>query len=51
MAVPADYSLIGKVGGSHFTVTVNGKEVIKQEINILKDVWKTSLGNYAGQVT
>ncbi len=51
MAFPADYSLIGKVGGSHFTVTVNGKEVIKQEINILKELWKTSLGNYAGQVT
>ena len=51
MAFPADYSLIGKVGGSHFTVTVNGKEVIKQEINILKEIWKTSLGNYAGQVT
>ena len=51
MAFPADYSLIGKVGGSHFTVTVNGKEVIKQEINFLKEIWKTSLGNYAGQVT
>ena len=51
MAFPADYSLIGKVGGSHFTVTVNGKEVIKQEINILKELWKTSLGNYAGQIT
>nr|MCS5622024.1 AIR synthase-related protein [Nitrospinaceae bacterium] len=51
MAFPTDYSLIGKVGGSHFTVTVNGKEVIKQEINFLKEIWKTSLGNYAGQVT
>ena len=51
MAFPADYSLIGKVGGFHFTVTVNGKEVIKQEINILKEIWKTSLGSYAGQVT
>mgnify|MGYP003965487039 FL=1 len=51
MAFPVDFSLIGKVGGSHFTVTVNGKEVIKQEVNILKNIWKTSLGNYAGQVT
>ena len=51
MAFPADYSLIGKVGGSHFTVTVNEEEVIKQEINILKEIWKTSLGSYAGQVT
>ena len=51
MTFPVDFSLIGKVGGSHFTVTVNEEEVIKQEINILKELWKTSLGNYAGQVT
>ena len=51
MTFPVDFSLIGKVGGSHFTVTVNEEEVIKQEINILKEIWKTSLGNYAGQVT
>ncbi len=51
MAFPVDFSLIGKVGGSHFTVTVNEEEVIKQEINILKELWKTSLGSYAGQVT
>jgi phosphoribosylformylglycinamidine synthase len=51
MAFPVDFSLIGKVGGSHFTVTVNEEEVIKQEINILKEIWKTSLGSYAGQVT
>ena len=48
MAFPVDFSLIGKVGGSHFTVTVNEEEVIKQEINILKEIWKTSLGSYAG---
>ena len=51
MTFPVDFSLIGKVGGSHFTVTVNEEEVIKQEINILKEIWKTSLGSYAGQVT
>ena len=51
MAFPVDFSLIGKVGGSNFTVTVNEEEVIKQEINTLKEIWKTSLGNYAGQVT
>lgn len=43
-----DFSLIGKVGGSHFTVMVNGKEVVKQDIEDLKEIWKTSLGNYAG---
>ena len=51
MTFPVDFSLIGKVGGSHFTVTVNEEEVIKQEITILKEIWKTSLGSYAGQVT
>ncbi|MBT3509322.1 MAG: phosphoribosylformylglycinamidine synthase subunit PurL [Nitrospina sp.] len=51
MAFPVDFSLIGKVGGTHYTINVNGKEIVKQEINILKELWKTSLGNYAGQVT
>ncbi|MBT6345832.1 MAG: phosphoribosylformylglycinamidine synthase subunit PurL [Nitrospina sp.] len=51
MRFPIDFSLIGKVGGSDFTVNVNGQEVIKQEINVLKEIWKTSLGSYAGQVT
>jgi len=51
MAFPVDFCLLGKVGGTHFTVTVNGKEVIKQDINILKEIWKTSLGSYAGQTT
>ena len=50
-AFPVDLSLIGEVGGSDFTVTVNGQEIIKQEINVLKEIWKTSLGSYAGQVT
>jgi phosphoribosylformylglycinamidine synthase len=51
MAFPVDFSLIGKVGGSHFTIMVNGNEIIKQEIDVLKKIWKTSLGNYAGQTT
>jgi phosphoribosylformylglycinamidine synthase subunit PurL len=51
MAFPVDFSLIGKVGGSHLTIMVNGNEIIKQEIDILKETWKTSLGNYAGQTT
>jgi phosphoribosylformylglycinamidine synthase II len=48
VAFPVDFSLIGKVGGSHLTVSVNEKEVINQEIDVLKEIWKTSLGNYAG---
>ena len=51
IAFSVDFSLIGKVGGSHFTIMVNGNEIIKQEIDVLKKIWKTSLGNYAGQTT
>jgi phosphoribosylformylglycinamidine synthase subunit PurL len=51
MAFPVNFSLIGKVGGSHFTIMVNGNEIVKQEIDVLKEIWKTSLGNYAGQTT
>ena len=46
-----DFSLIGIVGGSHLTITINGKEVVKQEIELLKKIWKNSLGNYARQTT
>ena len=51
MAFPVDFSLIGKVGGSHFTIMVNGNEIIKQEIDVLKEICENSLGNYAGQTT
>ena len=51
VAFSADFSLLGRVGGSYFTITINGKEVVKQEIEVLKNIWKTSLGNYAGQTT
>jgi phosphoribosylformylglycinamidine synthase len=47
-ACPINFSLIGNVGGSDYTILVNGQEVIKQEIKVLKDIWKNSLGNYAG---
>ena len=30
---------------------VNGNEIIKQETEVLKEIWKTSLWNYAGQTT
>ena len=43
-----DFSLIGVTGGSQFTVTINGQEYIKQEIESIKNIWKTSLGRYAG---
>ena len=46
-----DFSLIGVTGGSQFTVTINGQEYIKQEIESIKNIWKTSLGRYAGQTT
>ena len=44
-----DFSLIGVTGGPQFTVSINGQEYIKQEIEPIKNIWKTSLGRYAGQ--
>ena len=44
-----DFSLIGVTGGSQFTVSINGQEYIKQEIESIENIWKTSLGRYAGQ--
>ena len=44
-----DFSLIGKTGSSQFTVNINSQEYIKQDIKTIKEIWKTSLGYYAGQ--
>ena len=51
LSYPVDFILLGKTGGSHFTVNINGREYIKQEIESLKKIWKTTLGSYAGQTT
>ena len=51
LSYPVDFSLIGKTGGSQFTVSINGQEYIKQDIESAKEIWKTSLGRYAGQTT
>lgn len=51
LSYPVDFSLIGKTGGSQFTVRINDKEYIKQDIEEIKEIWKTSLGRYAGQTT
>ncbi len=51
LGYPVDFSLIGKTGGSQFTATINGEEYIKQDIGTIKEIWKTSLGRYAGQTT
>lgn len=51
LSYPVDFSLIGKTGGSQFTVSINSKEYIKQDIQSIKNIWKTTLGNYAGQTT
>ena len=48
LSYPVDFSLIGKTGGSQFTVSINGQEYIKQDIESAKEIWKTSLGRYAG---
>jgi len=44
-----DFSVIGKTGGPQFTVNINSQEYIKQDIKTIKEIWKTSLGHYAGQ--
>jgi phosphoribosylformylglycinamidine synthase subunit PurL len=51
LSYPVDFSLIGKTGGPNFTVSINGQEYIKQDIESAKEIWKTSLGRYAGQTT
>jgi len=51
LSYPVDFSLIGKTGGDHFTVKINGKDYINQDIKTIKQIWKTSLGRYAGQTT
>ena len=51
LSYPVDFSLIGKTGGSQLTVSINGQEYIKQDIESAKEIWKTSLGRYAGQTT
>ena len=51
LSYPVDFSLIGKTGGSQLTVRINGQEYIKQDIESAKEIWKTSLGRYAGQTT
>ena len=51
LSYPVDFLLLGKTGGRYFTVNINGREYIKQEIESIKNIWKTSLGHYAGQTT
>ena len=41
-----DFGVIGKVGGSNFKVEINGKEYIRQSIEVLSDIWRNSLENY-----
>ena len=36
LSYPVDFSLIGKTGGSQFTVSINGQEYIKQDIESAK---------------
>jgi phosphoribosylformylglycinamidine synthase len=45
------FAVIGQVGGSRFTVNINGDEFIQQEIQALKNIWKNLIGDYARQVS
>ena len=51
LSYPVGFLLLGKTGGKYFTVNINGREYIKQKIESIKNIWKTSLGLYAGQTT
>jgi phosphoribosylformylglycinamidine synthase len=46
-----DFSVIGKVGGNDFQANINNAEFMKEDIHILRDIWKGALANYAGQVS
>lgn len=45
------FTVIGEVGGSCFTVNVNGNEFIQQDIQALKNIFKNIIGDYARQVS
>jgi phosphoribosylformylglycinamidine synthase II len=45
------FTVIGEVGGTNFTVNVNGDEFIHQDIQALKNIWKNVIGDYARQVS
>jgi phosphoribosylformylglycinamidine synthase len=45
-----EYSIIGEVGGQDFSVRLNDKEFINEDINTLKSIWTDTLGNYAQKV-
>jgi len=45
------FAVIGEVGGSRFTVNINGEEFIRQDIQSLKNIWKNVIGDYARQVS
>jgi phosphoribosylformylglycinamidine synthase len=47
----SDFAVIGEVGGSSFSATVNDEEFILEDIQELNQLWRGSLGNYARQVT
>jgi len=45
------FTVIGQVGGSRFTVNINGDEFIQQDIQALKNIWKNVIGDYVRQVS
>jgi phosphoribosylformylglycinamidine synthase len=46
-----EFSMIGKVGGNDFHAKINNAEFMKEDIHILRDIWKGTLADYAGQVS
>ena len=50
-SLETEFTVIGEVGGQMFSVGVNGKEFIYENINTLKSIWTDMLGNYARQAS
>lgn len=42
-----EFEVIGEVGGNDLNMTINEQEYIRQDVQALKKIWKTSLGDYA----
>jgi phosphoribosylformylglycinamidine synthase len=49
-SLKTEFSVIGEVGGQSFSVSLNDKEFIHEDINTLKSIWTDMLRNYAQKV-
>jgi len=47
-AMEVPFAVIGKVGGDSLIVNINGKEFIREEVSLLKQLWFGALETYVG---